>query len=249
MMKKNFALFLLFALFVSGTAGAESPYRKTTFDLFVSGNILQWSQIIATMRNDSTCQSLDDKVELLSYYYGLVGHLIDIGEKKEARKVLNEALSIVEPLVKANPEDGRLSGLMANFQGFQIALSPLKAATLAHGMLQHARKAEKTAPDNPDVNIWSANILFYMPDVFGGNTQQSREYYRKALQLYENDESLRSNNWMYLQLIITLGLVEEKDQNYEKAHEYFSKAMELYPEYPHLKNVLYPRILEELGNS
>ena len=159
-MKKTFALFLLFALFVSGTAGAESPYRKTTFDLFVSGNILQWSQIIATMRNDSTCQSLDDKVELLSYYYGLVGHLIDIGEKKEARKVLNEALSIVEPLVKANPEDGRLSGLMANFQGFQIALSPLKAATLAHGMLQHARKAEKTAPDNPDVNIWSANILF-----------------------------------------------------------------------------------------
>ena len=130
-----------------------------------------------------------------------------------------------------------------------IALSPLKAATLAHGMLQHARKAEKTAPDNPDVNIWSANILFYMPDVFGGNTQQSREYYRKALQLYENDESLRSNNWMYLQLIITLGLVEEKDRNYEKAHEYFSKAMQLYPEYPHLKNVLYPRILEELGNS
>ena len=248
-MKKNFALFLLFALFISGTAGAESPYRKTTFDLFVSGNILQWDKIIATMKNDSACQSLDDKVELLSYYYGLVGHLIDIGEKKEARKVLNEALSIVEPLVKANPEDARLSGLMANFQGFQIALSPLKATTLARGMMRYAHKAEETAPENPDVNIWSANILFYMPDIFGGDTQKSREYYRKALQLYENDESLRSNNWMYLQLIITLGLVEEKDRNYEKAHEYFSKAMELYPEYPHLKNVLYPRILEELGNS
>ena len=111
------------------------------------------------------------------------------------------------------------------------------------------RRILETAPENPDVNIWSANILFYMPDIFGGDTQKSREYYRKALQLYENDESLRSNNWMYLQLIITLGLVEEKDRNYEKAHEYFSKAMELYPEYPHLKNVLYPRILEELGNS
>ena len=47
----------------------------------------------------------------------------------------------------------------------------------------------------------------------------------------------------------TLGLVEEKDENYEKAHEYFSKAMELYPEYPHLKNVLYPRILSELEKS
>ena len=116
-------------------------------------------------------------------------------------------------------------------------------------MLQRANKAEKISPDDPDVNIWSANILFYMPNVFGGDTQLSRNYYRKALQLYEGNETLRTNNWMYLQLIITLGLVEEKDGNYEKAHEYFSKAMELYPEYPHLKNVLYPRILNELGKS
>ena len=114
---------------------------------------------------------------------------------------------------------------MANFQGFQIALSPLKATTLARSMLQHVNKAEKISPDDPDVNIWSANILFYMPNVFGGDSQLSREYYRKALRLYEENEALRSNNWMYLQL------------------------MELYPEYPHLKNVLYPRILSELEKS
>ena len=185
----------------------------------------------------------------LSYYYGLVGHLIDIKDKKHARKVLDDALSIIKPLADENPKNGRLSGLMANFQGFQIALSPLKATTLARSMLQHANKAEKISPDDPDVNIWSANILFYMPNVFGGDSQLSREYYRKALRLYEENEALRSNNWMYLQLIITLGLVEEKDENYETAHEYFSKAMELYPEYPHLKNVLYPRILSELEKS
>ena len=177
------------------------------------------------------------------------GHLIDIKDKKHARKVLDDALSIIKPLADENPENGRLSGLMANFQGFQIALSPLKATTLARSMLQHVNKAEKISPDDPDVNIWSANILFYMPNVFGGDSQLSREYYRKALRLYEENEALRSNNWMYLQLIITLGLVEEKDENYEKAHEYFSKAMELYPEYPHLKNVLYPRILSELEKS
>lgn len=199
--------------------------------------------------NDPSCQSIEDKEELLSYYYGLVGHLIDIKDKKHARKVLDDALSIIKPLADENPENGRLSGLMANFQGFQIALSPLKATTLARSMLQHANKAEKISPDDPDVNIWSANILFYMPNVFGGDSQLSREYYRKALRLYEENEALRSNNWMYLQLIITLGLVEEKDENYEKAHEYFSKAMELYPEYPHLKNVLYPRILSELEKS
>ena len=232
-MKRIFTLAILSCLFIESIS-AESQYRKKTFDLFVTGNILQ---------------SIEDKEELLSYYYGLVGHLIDIKDKKHARKVLDDALSIIKPLADENPENGRLSGLMANFQGFQIALSPLKATTLARSMLQHVNKAEKISPDDPDVNIWSANILFYMPNVFGGDSQLSREYYRKALRLYEENEALRSNNWMYLQLIITLGLVEEKDENYEKAHEYFSKAMELYPEYPHLKNVLYPRILSELEKS
>ena len=232
-MKRIFTLAILSCLFI-GSISAESQYRKKTFDLFVTGNILQWEKVIDTMKNDPSCQSIEDKEELLSYYYGLVGHLIDIKDKKHARKVLDDALSIIKPLADENPENGRLSGLMANFQGFQIALSPLKATTLARSMLQHANKAEKISPDDPDVNIWSANILFYMP---------------KALRLYEENEALRSNNWMYLQLIITLGLVEEKDENYEKAHEYFSKAMELYPEYPHLKNVLYPRILSELEKS
>ena len=212
-MKRIFTLAILSCLFI-GSISAESQYRKKTFDLFVTGNILQWEKVIDTMKNDPSCQSIEDKEELLSYYYGLVGHLIDIKDKKHARKVLDDALS-----------------------------------TLARSMLQHANKAEKISPDDPDVNIWSANILFYMPNVFGGDSQLSREYYRKALRLYEENEALRSNNWMYLQLIITLGLVEEKDENYEKAHEYFSKAMELYPEYPHLKNVLYPRILSELEKS
>ena len=247
-MKRIFTLAILSCLFI-GSISAESQYRKKTFDLFVTGNILQGEKVIDTMKNDPSCQSIEDKEELLSYYYGLVGHLIDIKDKKHARKVLDDALSIIKPLADENPENGRLSGLMANFQGFQIALSPLKATTLARSMLQHANKAEKISPDDPDVNIWSANILFYMPNVFGGDSQLSREYYRKALRLYEENEALRSNNWMYLQLIITLGLVEEKDENYEKAHEYFSKAMELYPESPHLKNVLYPRILSELEKS
>ncbi len=247
-MKKIFTLLLLFSVCIASTQ-AESNYREKTFDLFVSGNILQWEGLIDQMKTDPDFQSLENKEELLSYYYGLVGHLIDIKEKKHAREILDEALTIITPLVQQNPQNGRLAGLMANFQGYQIALSPLKATTLARSMLRYARNAEEMAPEDPEVNIWSANILFYMPDAFGGNTKQSKEYYCKALQLYDKDESLRTDNWMYLQLIITLGLVEEKSENYQKAHEYFSKAMALYPEYPHLKNVLYPRILNELGES
>ena len=188
-MKKIFTLLLLFSVCIASTQ-AESNYREKTFDLFVSGNILQWEGLIDQMKTDPDFQSLENKEELLSYYYGLVGHLIDIKEKKHAREILDEALTIITPLVQQNPQNGRLAGLMANFQGYQIALSPLKATTLARSMLRYARNAEEMAPEDPEVNIWSANILFYMPDAFGGNTKQSKEYYCKALQLYDKDEDV-----------------------------------------------------------
>ena len=131
-MKRIFTLAILSCLFI-GSISAESQYRKNTFDLFVTGNILQWEKVIDTMKNDPSCQSIEDKEELLSYYYGLVGHLIDIKDKKHARKVLDDALSIIKPLADENPENGRLSGLMANFQDFKSP-SPLSKRPLWHAV-------------------------------------------------------------------------------------------------------------------
>lgn len=86
-MKRIFTLAILSCLFI-GSISAESQYRKKTFDLFVTGNILQWEKVIDTMKNDPSCQSIEDKEELLSYYYGLVGHLIDIKDKNMPAKSL-----------------------------------------------------------------------------------------------------------------------------------------------------------------
>ena len=115
-MKRIFTLAILSCLFI-GSISAESQYRKKTFDLFVTGNILQWEKVIDTMKNDPSCQSIEDKEELLSYYYGLVGHLIDIKDKKHARKVLDDALSIIKPLADEIPKrssvrsHGQFSGI------------------------------------------------------------------------------------------------------------------------------------------
>ena len=79
-MKRIFTLAILSCLFI-GSISAESQYRKKTFDLFVTGNILQWEKVIDTMKNSPSCQSIEDKEDLLTYYYGLVGHHIDINDK------------------------------------------------------------------------------------------------------------------------------------------------------------------------
>lgn len=242
-MKKILIIALLCGIFAA-PAFAEKNYKKQSYDLFIVGRILDWDGIVDSLKAEPA-RTLDQDIELLTYYYGLVGHLMDI-DKKKARAWLDEAMPVITPLLEKYPDDARLVGLMANFKGFAIALSPLKAATLARSMLQLARRAPQLAPENPEANIWGANILFYMPNALGGNTKQSKVYYQKAMELYENNEALRANNWMYLQLIVTLGLVEEKAGNYEGALEYYQKVMRLFPDYPHVKEVLYPRVVKEM---
>ncbi|MBQ8423624.1 MAG: hypothetical protein IJY36_05145 [Coprobacter sp.] len=240
-------LFIL-ALIVCCNMQAATNYKKQIYDLFITGNILQWEEVINKMKGESATYSLDENIELITYYYGLSGHLMGKDDSK-AKELIEEALDILKPLLKKNPENASLLGLSANLHGYQIAINPIKAATLAHSMLVQAKRAPKLAPEDPEANIWGANILFYMPNALGGNTKQAKVYYNKALQLYESDESLRADNWMYLQLIVTLGLVEEKAENYTGALEYFHHVCELFPSYPYVREVLIPRVEEKRQNA
>ena len=85
-----------------------------------------------------------------------------------------------------------------------------------------------------------------MPGIFGGDTEKALQGYKKALQTMEADPELKKNNWMYIQLMVTIGVVEEKRENYVEAQKMYRKVLELYPEYADVKNVSYPRLLEKM---
>ena len=113
-------------------------------------------------------------------------------------------------------------------------------------MVTKAKKSIAKGPNDPHVNILYSNILFYMPGIFGGDTEKALQGYKKALQTMEADPELKKNNWMYIQLMVTIGVVEEKRENYVEAQKMYRKVLELYPEYAHVKNVSYPRLLEKM---
>ena len=216
------------------------------YDLFIQQKIPQWGAVLSKMSADKSCGTLEGRHEILCGYYGLVGHLVDKKKKDEAQAYLKTALALSENYRKMYPNDARFKALHANLIGLKIALSPMRAATLASGMLSSAREAYKLAPGDSWVSILYGNILFYMPGIFGGDTEKALQGYKKALQTMEADPELKKNNWMYIQLMVTIGVVEEKRENYVEAQKMYRKVLELYPEYAHVKNVSYPRLLEKM---
>ena len=245
-MKRILFVVILFICALCNIEAQQINYKATAFNLFLNGKMSQWPWVINKMLADPKLQNTEGQLEILTYYYGLVGHLMDVGQKKQASENLRKANDLAIKLYKTNPDNPLLLGLMSNLTGFQIALSPLKATTLAKGMMNKAKKSIAKGPNDPYVNILYSNILFYMPGRFGGDTEKALQGYKKALQTMEADPELKKNNWMYIQLMVTIGVVEEKRENYVEAQKMYRKVLELYPEYAHVKNVSYPRLLEKM---
>ena len=245
-MKRILFVVILFICALCNIEAQQINYKATAFNLFLNGKMSQWPWVINKMLADPKLQNTEGQLEILTYYYGLVGHLMDVGQKKQASENLRKANDLAIKLYKTNPDNPLLLGLMSNLTGFQIALSALKATTLAKGMMNKAKKSIAKGPNDPYVNILYSNILFYMPGIFGGDTEKALQGYKKALQTMEADPELKKNNWMYIQLMVTIGVVEEKRENYVEAQKMYRKVLELYPEYAHVKNVSYPRLLEKM---
>ena len=88
-----------------------------------------------------------------------------------------------------------------------------------------------------------------MPDFLGGNTKQALTQCKKALADFDANDKLRENNWMYLQLLVTTGIILEKLENYTEAKAMYEKALKLYPNYPHVRDKKYPAILKKINKK
>lgn len=242
-MKRITCFLVLWIAFVQLPVWGASlaDYREKLYDLFIEQKIPQWGAVLSQMSADQSCATLEGRHEILCGYYGLVGHLVDKKRKTEAQNYLKTALALADKYKKQYPRDARFKALYSNLLGLKIALSPLKATTLASNMLSTAREAYRIAPNDSWVSILYGNILFYMPGMFGGDKAKGLECYRHARQTMEKNLSTNSHHWLYVQLLVTIGVVYEHDGNYEQALSMYKNIMNKYPDYAFVREVLYPR--------
>lgn len=245
-MKRYILLITIALISITITQAQSINYKDNFYKLFVSGNVSKWKSLIVQYEGDATKRDDNSKLELLGYYYGYIGHLLDVKDEDEAEKYIDKASAISTQLTNKYPNNALIKGYHANIIGFKIAISPLRATTLARGMMKNAKGAIALAPNDAYVNILSANIFLYMPDFLGGDTEQSLVQYLKALKMFEENEKLRENNWLYLQLMVTTGIVYEKLDNYTEAKKMYEKILSIYPNYPHVRDKKYPQVLKKI---
>lgn len=238
-MKTKF-LILIFTVF-SLSVYAEN-ISKIVYDSYVDKEMTIWKSVIDSLQVEKELGklSVDQKWELLNYQYGYVAWAISKKKtmKHQAEAYLNVAKENLSELVEANGKTSLSNAYNAAFVAYEIGITPIKAPFIGLKCMKYGETALKQDSLNHFALIQYGNIMNYMPAAFGGSKDKALLYYKKAKEIMRGDDSLYKENWLYMNLILTIADIYKNKKDYESTKQYYLEALELEPGYKFVEELM-----------
>ncbi|TGE79961.1 hypothetical protein C7Y70_14805 [Pseudoalteromonas sp. KS88] len=170
-------------------------------------------------------------------YYRLALSSNLLGESDPAIKWNDKAISLLEALEKAQPNDAEVKTLLAQVYGYKIALQPMKG--MFYGSKSNAMLADAKAlsPNNPRTYLVQGISKLNTPAIFGGSLTEATEAFNNALTAYESDAN-SNYHWGYAETYTWRGLVKMQSGDLTKAKQDWQLALNINPDYGWAKTLL-----------
>jgi len=221
----------------------ESP-RERVYQALIHDRMDEWDKVIVEMSSRKSSLSDKELGELVNYYYGYTGWLMEEGPKKKAKTYVAEADELIDALLLKHPYDSDLYAFKGAFFAYKISLNPVKAPFLGGQSMDNIDRALEYGPKSPQAWIEKGNALFYMPKAFGGSKEKAVEAYKKAIRYMEEDPGSLHNNWMYLNVLMILAQGYEKTGNYKMAKSTYDKLLQIEPRFSYVRDEEYPAFMK-----
>lgn len=219
---------------------SQSIYSDSIYKAYSRGKMDKWLSIIQKCEKNV---NLEEQLELISYYYGYTGWLINAEKYDTAEKYIDKSEEIINTLLDESPENATLYAYKGAYIGFRIGLSKLKAVYLGRRSIKNIDKALELDSDNIQGNIEKGNSLYYCPSIFGGDKNEAITYYKKAVKGFEK-QGLVVNNWMYINTMTVLGQAYEATDKIQLAKLCYEKIMRIFPNFMWVEDELYPDMIK-----
>ncbi|MGB0391080.1 MAG: tetratricopeptide repeat protein [Salibacteraceae bacterium] len=232
---------LLFS--ISFNLNAQSIYHAPIYEAYSRGKMDVWLELMGRYEKNQDFSSEIDKIELVKLYYGYTAWLISVDKDELAEGYIGKSEELLDDILGKEPENSTAMALKGAFIAFEISISNLRAIYLGRTSMQLIEDALELDPDNIQANIEMGNANFYSPPVFGGDKELSIKYYKKAaLEMEIND--LVVNNWLYLNVMTTLGMAYEATDQFKKAKLCYEKILRVKPNFMWVGEELLPDMLK-----
>ena len=238
-MKKILLLLLTFSISVSVSA---ENVGKVIYDCYINKNMTKWKTVIDSLQREKELGKFttDQKWQLLEYQYGYLGWAVSVKKamKRGAEEYLDLAKDNLSEMVVLSGKTSLSNAFNAAFVAYEIGITPFKAPFIGLKCMKYGETALKQDSLNYFALIQYGNIMNYMPVAFGGSKDKALVHYKKAKEIMRQDESLYKNNWLYMNLILTIADIYKNKKDYETTKQYYLEALELEPEYKFVEELM-----------
>jgi len=234
-------IFTLLVLMQSGFS--QSSYRDSIYKAYSRGKMDKWLEIMQDCEKNVDQNRVEDKLELISYYYGYTAWLIGAEKYDTAEDYIDKSEELIDKLLEESPEDATLLAYKGAYIAFKIGISNLKAIFLGSKSMKYINKSIELDPDNIQGNIEKGNSMYYRPSAFGGDKTEAIDYYEMAIEGFEK-QGLVVNNWMYINTMTALGQAYEATDQIQSAKLCYEKIIRIFPNFMWVEDELYPDLLK-----
>jgi len=235
-----FLFFLFSDIFVS----AQTSNKVLIYNAYIQGNMKKWENVIVSFEKQKPA-TIDEKLELISYYYGYIGYLLGVKNYEKAAINIDRGDKLIADVLKQAPKNATAFAFKGSFIGFRIGMSKFKAITLGPESSKSIAHALQLEPGNIQAHVDKANALYHTPGLFGGDKKQSLKLFLKASTLLEKSKQT-DNNWFYLNVLTLTAKNYESLEQWQNAKAIYEKIMRFSPDYKWVKNELYPALLKKM---
>jgi tetratricopeptide (TPR) repeat protein len=244
--KKYFAGLILLVVGIS--FGAQTGFSQASisdqiYKAYATGNMTKWYKAMKSFEESADTSILEKKMELINYYYGYTGWLVSVDKDDLARDYIKKTELLLEKILEKDAKNATVLAYKAAFIAFEIAMSNYKAIYLGTKSSRFIDQALEIESNNIQALIERGNELYYSPSAFGGDKELSIVYYKKATKRME-DLHLDNKNWMYLNVMTSLGLAYEATDQIQNAKLCYEKILQVEPDFMWVGDELYPDMLK-----
>lgn len=165
----------------------------------------------------------------LANYRLAISHNVK-GDNEAANNALDKAMTTMESLSDAEPDNAEAWALLGHIYGTKIGFNPLKGMLYGPKAGRCIAKAKELAPNNPRVNLISGVSDYFSPAIFGGSKTTAIKSLNVAINQYSTDDN-SGYHWGLAEAYVWRGLAQMDLGESAKALNDWRAAVAIEPNY------------------
>ena len=228
---------------VNGQQSEADQARRNIYLGYIKDDPSLWQKGLKLWEELSQQQNdISIELEYIISTYGWIGYCLSKDNKALASKTLDQIFSHAVKISKAFPENGDLHAIIGGLYGMRMGLNPAKAIYLGPRSLNRLKRSRNLFPNSPIPWIENGNAKFHSPPIVGGSNTDAIAAFEKARSIFNKNNSLKKNNWLYLHTLAWLGQAYEKEGQIDKAMNIYKECLDFEPNFGWVKNELLPKM-------